>query len=45
MNQGAPSPLLEVGFLNGIEYGIIGEGSHISTNQERENSAFSLLIG
>ena len=28
-----------------IEYGISGEGSHISTNQNRENSAFSLLIG
>ena len=28
-----------------IEYEIIGEGSQISTNQKRENSAFSLLIG
>ena len=28
-----------------IEYGIFGEGSHISTNQKRENSASSLLIG
>ena len=28
-----------------IEYGIFGEGSHISTNQKRENGAFSLLIG
>ena len=28
-----------------IEYEIFGEGSQISTNQRRENSAFSLLIG
>ena len=28
-----------------IEYGIFGEGSHISTNQKLENGAFSLLIG
>ena len=28
-----------------IEHGIIGEGSQISTNQKRENSAFSFLIG
>ena len=28
-----------------IEYEIIGEGSQISTNQKRANSAFSLLIG
>ena len=28
-----------------IEYGIFGEVSQISTNQKRENSAFSLLIG
>ena len=28
-----------------IEYEIFGEGSHISTNQKRENSAFSPLIG
>ena len=28
-----------------IEYGIFGEGSHIPTNQRRENGAFSLLIG
>ena len=28
-----------------IEYGIIGEGSQISTNQKRDNSAFSFLIG
>ena len=28
-----------------IEYEIIGEGSQISTNQKRENSAFSHLIG
>ena len=27
-----------------IEYGIIGEGSQISTNQKREYSAFSVLI-
>ena len=27
------------------EYGIFGEGSQISTNQNRENSASSLLIG
>ena len=28
-----------------IEYGIVGEGYQIYTNQKRENSAFSLLIG
>ena len=28
-----------------IEYEIFGEGSHILTNQKRENSAFSTLIG
>ena len=28
-----------------IEHGIFGEGSQISTNQKRENSAFLLLIG
>lgn len=28
-----------------LEYEIIGEGSQILTNQERENSAFSILIG
>ena len=28
-----------------IEFGIIGEGSQILTNQKRENSAFSILIG
>ena len=28
-----------------IEYSIFGEGSHILTNQKRENGAFSLLIG
>ena len=28
-----------------IEYDIVGEGSQISTNQKRGNSAFSLLIG
>ena len=27
------------------EWGIFGEGSHILTSQERENDAFSLLIG
>ena len=32
-----------VGLL--IEYDIFGEGSQISTNQERENTVFSLLIG
>ena len=32
-------------FFMVIEYGIFGEGSQISTNQNRENSAFSLLIG
>ena len=30
---------------NAIEYGTFGEGSQISTNQKRENSAFSPLIG
>ena len=28
-----------------IEYGIFGEGSRISTNQKRENSALLILIG
>ena len=28
-----------------IEYGILGKGFQISTNQKRENSAFSPLIG
>ena len=28
-----------------IEYGIFGEGSHISINQKRESTVFSLLIG
>ena len=28
-----------------IVHGIFGEGFQISTNQKRENSAFSLLIG
>ena len=28
-----------------IEYGIFGEGSQISTNQKRESTVFSLLIG
>ena len=28
-----------------IEYGIVEEGYQIYTNQKRENSAFSLLIG
>ena len=32
-------------FWISIEYEIFGEGSHISTNQKRENSAFSPLIG
>ena len=28
-----------------MEYGIFGEGSQISTNQKRERTVFSLLIG
>ena len=28
-----------------IEYGTIGEGSQISTNQNRESTVLSLLIG
>ena len=32
-------------FRKSIEYDIFGEGSQISTNQKRGNSAFSLLIG
>ena len=28
-----------------LEYGIFEEGPQISTNQKRENTAFSLLIG
>ena len=31
--------------LGAIEYEIIGEGSQISTNQKRESTVFSLLIG
>ena len=31
-------------FVTSIEYEIFGEGSHIATNQKRENSAFSPLI-
>ena len=31
--------------VNGIEYGISGKGSQISTNQEQESNVFSLLIG
>ena len=38
--------MTNVGTLNElIEYEIFGEGSQISTNQKRENSAFSPLIG
>ena len=29
----------------GIDYEIFGEGSYISTNQRRESTVFSLLIG
>ena len=32
-------------YVSPIEYGIIGEGSQISTNQNRESTVFSLLIG
>ena len=32
-------------FVMVIKYDIFGEGSQISTNQKRGNSAFSLLIG
>ena len=32
-------------FLHSIEYEIIGEGSQILTNQKRESTVFSLLIG
>ena len=32
-------------FLVCIECGIIGKGSQISTNQERESTVFSFLIG
>ena len=32
-------------FDDAIEYGIFGEGSQISTNQKRESTVFSLLIG
>ena len=31
--------------LSPIEYEIIGEGSQILTNQKRESTVFSLLIG
>ena len=47
----ASTPTWKVSNLNSnsidqnIEYVIFGEGSHISTNQKRENSAFSPLIG
>ena len=32
-------------FVDSIEYDIIGEGSQILTNQMRESTVFSLLIG
>ena len=35
----------DVFFAHLIEYGIFGEGSHISANQNQENSGFSILIG
>ena len=38
-------PRSEIDSTKIIEYEIIGEGSQILTNQKRENSAFSLLIG
>ena len=31
--------------IRAIEYGIIGEGSQISTDQNRESTVFLLLIG
>ena len=39
------SDSIAIEFSSNIEYEIFGEGSQISTNQKRENSAFSLLIG
>ena len=39
------SGLGEAGKWDLIEYSIIGEGSQISTNQKRESTVFSLLIG
>ena len=39
------SKLAKFAIKHVIEYGIFGEGSHISTNQKREITVFSLLIG
>ena len=38
------APGLKV-FMIDIENEIFGEGSHISTNQRRESTVFSILIG
>ena len=35
--------IIELGWI--IEFGIIGEGSQISNNQNQESTVFSLLIG
>ena len=37
--------IINILFSKTIEYGIFGEGSQISTNQKRESTVFSLLIG
>ena len=44
LSQQTPQTLVTI-YFNVIEYGIFGEGSQISTNQKRENSAISLRIG
>ena len=46
----APEPggtrQLKISFVTCIiKYNILGEGSHVSTNQRRETTVFSLLIG
>ena len=39
-----PASVLVSFYRLSIKYEIVGKGSQISTNQKRENSAFSLLI-
>ena len=44
LNLGWYSDMISVN-QDRIEYGIIGEGFQISTNQKQESTVFSLLIG
>ena len=47
INEGdeVPQDLIFVLISTRIEYEIFGKGSHISTNQRRESTVFSLMIG